>query len=89
MYLQLLIVFLLILLNGFFAMSELALVSSRKIRLEQMAESGSKGARRALKLAEDPTGFLSTVQIGITLIGIVAGAYSGATFADPLASVLR
>jgi putative hemolysin len=89
MYLQLLIVFLLILLNGFFAMSEMALVSSRKIRLEQMAENGSKGARRALKLAEDPTGFLSTVQIGITLIGIVAGAYSGATFADPLANVLR
>ena len=86
---ELLIVFLLILLNGFFAMSELAVVSSRRMRLEQMAQNGSTGARRALKLTEDPTGFLSTVQIGITLIGIVAGAYSGATFAEPLASVLR
>ena len=89
MFLQILIVVLLILLNGFFAMSELALVSARRVRLEQMANEGSSGARRALKLSEDPTGFLSTVQIGITLIGIVAGAYSGATFAEPLADVLR
>jgi putative hemolysin len=86
---EMLIVFLLILLNGFFAMSELAIVSSRKARLEQMAANGKSGARKALMLADDPTGFLSTVQIGITLIGIFAGAYSGATFAEPLAAVLR
>lgn len=85
----LLIVFVLILLNGFFAMSELAIVSARRARLEMMAKAGSAGAARALKLAEDPTGFLSTVQIGITLIGIFAGAYSGATLSDPLADVLR
>lgn len=84
-----LIVLFLVLLNGFFAMSELAIVSSRKARLEMMAKAGNTGAERALKLAEDPTGFLSTVQIGITLIGIFAGAYSGATLSDPLAEMLR
>ncbi len=84
-----LIVLFLVLLNGFFAMSELAIVSSRKARLEMMAKAGNTGAERALKLAEDPTGFLSTVQIGITLIGIFAGAYSGATLSDPLAAMLR
>lgn len=82
------VVFFLIVLNGFFAMSELAIVSSRKARLEQMAKGGDRGAAKALKLGEDPTGFLSTVQIGITLIGIFAGAYSGATFATPLAEVI-
>lgn len=85
---ELFVVLFLILLNGFFAMSELAIVSARRVRLEQMAKGGNKGAAKALVLAEDPTGFLSTVQIGITLIGIVAGAYSGATFAGPLSSVL-
>lgn len=79
----------LILLNGFFAMSELAVVSSRKGRLQQMARSGNRGARRALRLAEDPTGFLSTVQVGITLVGVLAGAYSGATLAEPLAAALE
>ena len=86
--LELAVVGSLILLNGFFAMSELAVVSSRKGRLQQMAQSGSRGARRALKLVEDPTGFLSTVQIGITLVGVLAGAYSGATLAEPLAESL-
>lgn len=79
----------LILLNGFFAMSELAVVSSRKGRLQQMAQGGNRGARRALRLVEDPTGFLSTVQIGITLVGVLAGAYSGATLAEPLAGFLE
>src|SRR3546814_13071668 len=65
----------LILLNGFFAMSELAVVSSRRGRLQQMAQNGNKGARRALRLVEDPTGFLPTVQVGITLVGVLAGAY--------------
>lgn len=86
--LQLTIIGCLILLNGFFAMSELALMSSRRSRLQQMAQSGSRGAARALRLLDDPTGFLSTVQIGITLVGIVAGAYSGATLAEPLAKPL-
>jgi putative hemolysin len=83
------IVLLLILLNAFFAMSELAIVSSRRPRLQQLAERGRKGATLALRLSEDPTEFLSAVQIGITLIGIVAGAYSGATLAEPFAAYLR
>ena len=78
----------LMLLNGFFAMSELAVVSSRRGRVVQMAESGNAGAAAALKLIDDPTRFLSTVQVGITFVGIFAGAYSGATFAEPLAEVL-
>ncbi|WP_374653761.1 hemolysin family protein [Dongia sp.] len=78
----------LILLNGFFAMSELAIVSARRARLKPLADGGHRGARKALQLAEDPTQFLSTVQIGITLVGIVAGAYSGATLSAPLANVL-
>jgi putative hemolysin len=86
---ELLIVLGLILLNGFFAMSELAIVSSKPNRLQQMADGGSKGAERALALLRDPTGFLSTVQIGITLIGIFAGAYSGATFAEPLSGAIE
>lgn len=85
---ELFVVLFLILLNGFFAMSELAIVSSRRVRLDQMAKSGNRGAAKALRLADDPTGFLSTVQIGITLIGIVAGAYSGATFAGPVSDLL-
>ncbi|WP_374378937.1 hemolysin family protein [Dongia sp.] len=82
------IVLLLILLNGFFAMSELAIVSARRARLKPLADDGHRGARQALELADDPTQFLSTVQIGITLVGIVAGAYSGATLSAPLAAVL-
>ncbi len=73
----------LILLNGIFAMSELAIVSARPARLRVLAERGSGGARCALALATDPGRFLSTVQIGITLIGIVAGAYSGASLGAP------
>ena len=81
---QLLVIALLILLNGFFAMAELAVLSSRRARLEQMAEERVHGARAALKLLEDPTRLLSTAQAGITLIGVFAGAYSGATLAGPL-----
>lgn len=86
---QILIVLLLVMLNGFFAMSELAVVSARRARLQHMADSGSRGARSALRLIEDPTRFLSSVQIGITLVGIFAGAYSGATLSEPLAEWLR
>lgn len=74
----------LILLNGVFAMSELAIVSARTARLTMAAEKGSKGAATALELAADPGKFLSTVQIGITLIGIIAGAYSGASLGGPV-----
>src|SRR5829696_3523022 len=86
---QVAIIVLLILLNGFFAMSETALVSSRKARLRQRAEEGERGARAALELADSPNRFLSTVQIGISLIGVLAGAFGGATLAEPLADVLR
>ena len=79
----------LIALNGVFAMSELAIVSSREARLKAMANSGSAGAMAALLLAADPSRFLSTVQIGITLIGILAGAYSGASLGGPLADRLQ
>lgn len=74
----------LILLNGVFAMSEMALVSARLPRLRQRAEDGSRGARRALEMAEEQTRFLSTVQVGITTIGILAGAYGGASLAAHL-----
>ena len=79
---ELTLVLALILVNGFFAMSELAIVSSRRARLQQRANSGSRGAHVALELSDNPTRFLSTVQIGITLIGILAGAFSGATIAE-------
>ena len=75
---------LLIVLNGVFAMSELAIVSARTARLRMAAEKGSKGAAVAMRLAADPGKFLSTVQIGITLIGIIAGAVSGATLGEPV-----
>ena len=78
---EILIIVLLILLNGLFAMSEMALVSARKSNLEMQARQGSRGARKALRLAKDPDRFLSTVQIGITLIGILTGIYSGDTLA--------
>jgi putative hemolysin len=86
---QIAVIVLLILLNGVFAMSETALVSSRKARLRQRAEEGEKGAQTALELADSPNRFLSTVQIGISLIGILAGAFGGATLAEPLANALR
>ena len=80
---------LLIALNGVFALSELALVSSRQSRLKALADSGRRGARTALRLAESPGKFLSTVQIGITLIGILAGAFSGAALGASLSLALR
>jgi len=73
----------LILLNGVFAMSELAIVSARTGRLSSSAHKGSAGAKTAIELAADPGKFLSTVQIGITLVGIIAGAYSGASLGGP------
>lgn len=74
----------LVVLNGLFSMSELAIVSARPARLKVLAEGGSGGARVALELAADPGKFLSTVQIGITLVGIIAGAYSGSSLGGPV-----
>lgn len=79
----------LILINGVFAMSELAIVSARQARLQMAAQRGSGAAKVALELAADPGKFLSTVQIGITLVGIVAGAYSGATLGGPVGERLQ
>ena len=83
-WLDVAIILLLVALNGVFAMSELAIVSSRRPRLRAMAKTGRKGAQAALDLAAEPGRFLSTVQIGITLIGILAGAYSGASLGGPV-----
>ena len=85
---QILVMVLLILLNGFFALSEMALVSAKRARLQAAAEQNKAGARSALALLADPTEFLSAVQIGITLISLLSGAYSGTVFAEPLGRVL-
>jgi putative hemolysin len=85
--LELGIAILLIGLNGLFALSELSIVSARKARLKTMVDNGHAGAATALRLAEDPGRFLSTVQIGITLVGILAGAFSGAALGDRLTQI--
>ena len=81
---DILIILVLILLNGVFAMSELALVSAKRMRLERRAEEGSRGARTAIELADNPSHFLSTVQVGITLIGIFTGAFGEASLVSRL-----
>jgi putative hemolysin len=86
---QIFIIAALIIANGLFAMAEIAIVSARKARLQQRAEEGDEGARIALELANSPSRFLPTIQIGITLIGIFAGAFGGATIADKLAPELN
>ena len=83
-----LLVLLLIAVNGLLAMSEIAVVSARKARLRQRAEQGDAGAATALALAEEPTRFLSTVQVGITLVGIFTGAVGGATIAEKIGEML-
>lgn len=87
--LEILVILLLIMVNGFFALSEIAIVSARKPRLKQFADAGNKKAEVALKLAEKPEDLLSTVQIGITLVGILTGVFGGATLAADLAIVLE
>ncbi|HEX7968069.1 MAG TPA: hemolysin family protein [Stellaceae bacterium] len=87
--LQIAIIVLLILLNGFFAMAEMAVVSARKARLQHAADLGREGARVALELKRDPGRFLSTVQIGITVIGVLASVFGGATLAETLAQYLE
>jgi putative hemolysin len=85
---ELTIAVVLIALNGVFALSELAIVSARKSRLKVMVDGGRPGARKALELAENPGRFLSTVQIGITMVGILAGVFSGAALAEMLSEIL-
>ena len=82
--LETLVIFLLIAANGLLAMSEMAIVAARKARLQQSANSGDAGARTALELSAHPNRFLATIQIGITLVGILAGAYGGATLAHEI-----
>ncbi|MCC7561530.1 hemolysin family protein [Methanobrevibacter arboriphilus] len=86
--LEIIIILILIVLNGVLAMSELAIVSSRRSKLQQMANEGKKHAKTVIELIDDPNQFLSTIQIGITLIGILAGAFGGATLAEPLSQNL-
>lgn len=85
---EVLVIILLILANGLFAMSEIAIVSARKARLQQLANEGNQKARTALELANSPNRFLSTVQVGITLVGVLAGAFGGARIASKLAGPL-
>lgn len=85
---EVVIVIILVLINGFLAMSEMSIVSARKVRLQQQAESGSTQAAAALDLAAEPNRFLSTVQIGITLVGILAGAFGGARLSGGVADAL-
>src|SRR5262245_44111127 len=87
-YLEVAIVAGLVVLNGLFAMAELAVVSSRRVRLQTLVDRGVSGARQALALASDPGRFISTVQIGITLVGVLSGAFSGATLGTRLADWL-
>ncbi len=87
-WIDLFLILALVALNGVLSMSELAIVSAREARLKALSKGGSKGARTALDLAADPGRFLSTVQTGITLIGILAGAYSGASLGEPVAQRL-
>ena len=75
--LEIAIIIVLALINGIFAMSEIALLSARKVRLHHLADRGNARARRALQLLQDPNNFLSTVQIGVTLVGVLAGAFGG------------
>ena len=86
---EILIVVILIILNGLFSMTELAIINARKGLLEEKSEAGNRGARMAIKLAEDPNEMFSTIQIGITLISIITGLYSGATFSDPMATYIK
>ena len=86
---EIVVILALILLNGVLALSEIAVISARRVRMQTRANQGDLGARAALDLSEHPTGFLSTVQVGITRVGVLAGAFGGATIAEPLADWLN
>jgi putative hemolysin len=81
---EIIIVLMLVIVNGIFAMTEMAMVSSRKTRLQNRADKGDTGAQKALDALKDPNRFLSSIQIGITLVGILAGVFGGATVAKDL-----
>ena len=83
------VIVILVLINGVFALSEMALVSCRRPLLVRLREEGRKGAKAALDLTDSPNTFLSTIQIGITLVAILAGAFGGATLADALSDQLE
>lgn len=85
---EIVIILILILANGVFSMSEIALISSRQARLQQLVNEGNRNAKLALKLAKNPGQFLSTIQVGITLVGVLTGAFGGATLSEPLAAYL-
>ncbi len=85
---EILIILFLIVLNGILALSEIAIITSRKIKLQKMSQEGNKNADIAIELSESPNQFLSTIQIGITLIGILAGAFGGATIAQVISANL-
>lgn len=85
---EIIIILVLTVVNGVLSMSEIAIVSARKVRLAQLAADGSRGAQRALELVESPNRFLATVQIGITLVSVLQGAFAGAALAHPVATVL-
>lgn len=87
--LEIFIIFLLLIANGLFSMSEIALVTARKSRLQELADKKSARARAALDLANKPNQFLSTVQIGITLVGILAGAFGGGVLTEWLSAHLN
>ncbi|HSM24613.1 MAG TPA: hemolysin family protein [Anaerolineaceae bacterium] len=87
--LSIIVIFLLIIINGIFAMSEISLISAKKIRLQQMAKVGNKSAQAALDISANPNKFLSTIQIGITLIGIMSGALGGAALSTNLGAFFR
>ena len=84
-FIQILVLLLLVFANAFFAMSEIAIISLNDNKLKALAEEGDKKAKKELKLTKDATGFLSTIQIGVTLAGFLASASAAATFAEPLA----
>ena len=86
--LDFIIIIILIIANGLFSMTELAIVNAKKRRLEEMGEAGNERAKKAFELAENPNNMFSTIQIGITLVGILTGLYSGATFSGPLEDIL-
>ena len=88
-FVELAVIFVLLLANGLFSMAEIAIVSSRKAKLRQLADAGDTRARLALTLAESPNTFLATVQVGITLVGVLAAAFSGASISEQLAVYLR
>lgn len=86
---EIVIILVLIVLNGILALSEFAIISAKKTRLQQKADEGDKRAAAAFEIAHEPTHFLSTIQIGITLVGIFAGAFGGATIAEKFAIYLK